>query len=132
MDGIRRKIVSIAYNLLVRLLWPTLDTLDVNGTPKILPRNALLAMRLESRGWFLDPEIMIKAHQMGLRVLEFNAFARMRGSGTSHVRTETCLEFMRNLAIYRFTPKLRAWRRELGDWRNESETAPAVAAQAGG
>jgi hypothetical protein len=38
---------------------------------------------------------------------------------------------MRNLAIYRFTPKLRVWRRELGDWRIESETAPAVAAQAG-
>jgi dolichol-phosphate mannosyltransferase len=130
MDGLRRKIVSISYNLLVRVLWPSLDTLDVNGTPKILPRRALLAMNLESRGWFLDPEIMIKAHYMKLRVLEFNAFARMRGSGTSHVRAETCLEFLRSLVRYRFTPKLRAWRRQLGDWRAESEPPAAVAAQA--
>jgi glycosyltransferase involved in cell wall biosynthesis len=131
MDGLRRKVVSITYNLVVRILWPRLDTLDVNGTPKILPRRALLAMRLESKGWFLDPEMMIKAHQMGLRVLEFNAFARMRGSGTSHVRAETCFEFLRNLVIYRFTPKLRAWRRELGDWRSEPESA-AMAIRAEG
>jgi hypothetical protein len=120
MDGLWRKIVSVSYNLLVRVLWPRLDTLDVNGTPKILPRDALIAMELESRGWFLDPEIMIKSHYMGLRVLEFNVFARMRGSGTSHVRKETCLEFLRNLAAYRFTSKLGVWRRGLGEWRNPS------------
>ena len=77
MDGPLRKLISITYNLLIRMLWPGLQSLDINGTPKILPRPALEAMRLESRGWFLDPEIMIKAHYMGLRVLEFNAFARM-------------------------------------------------------
>jgi len=127
MDGSWRKVVSISYNFLVRLLWPKLDTLDVNGTPKILPRAALIAMQLESRGWFLDPEIMIKSHYMGLRVLEFNVFARMRGSGTSHVRKETCLEFLRNLALYRFTPKLRAWRAQLGDWRVPETTIPVEA-----
>jgi glycosyltransferase involved in cell wall biosynthesis len=113
MDGLRRKIVSIAYNLLIRLLWPRLDSLDINGTPKILPREALLRMDLQSRGWFLDPEIMIKSHYMGLRVLEFNVFARMRGSGVSHVRAETCVEFLRNLLTYRFSGKLDAWRRSL-------------------
>jgi hypothetical protein len=131
MDGLSRKVVSITYNLFVRMLWPRLDTLDVNGTPKILPRAALLAMKLESTGWFLDPEMMIKAHYMGLRVLEFNVFARMRGRGTSHVRTETCIEFLRNLMIYRFTGKMRAWRRELGDWRSAGERVSAVAARAG-
>lgn len=130
MDGLRRKLVSVTYNLVVRMLWPTLDTLDVNGTPKILPRRALEAMELESRGWFLDPEIMIKAHYMGLRVLEFNVFARMRGSGTSHVRAETCLEFMRNLAVYRFTSKLKSWRRTAGGWRTAAD-APSVPARAG-
>jgi len=60
-------------------------------------------MNLESKGWFLDPEIMIKASHLGLPVLEFNAFARMRGNGTSHVRTSTCWEFVRHLLRYRFT-----------------------------
>lgn len=111
MDGIQRKFVSIAYNMLVRMLWPRLDSLDVNGTPKILPREAVLAMRLESRNWFLDPEIMLKAHVMGLRVLEFNVFARMRGNGISHVRASTCWEFFRTLLVFRFGAPLRQWRR---------------------
>lgn len=130
MDGLWRKVVSVSYNLLVRILWPRLDTLDVNGTPKILPRAALDAMKLESRGWFLDPEIMIKAHYMGMRVMEFNVFARMRGSGTSHVRRETCLEFVRNLVSYRFTSRLRSWRRGLGDWRS-GVSQPAADVEAG-
>lgn len=115
MDGFQRKLVSIAYNLLVRMMWPRLDSLDVNGTPKILPRNALLAMKLQSKGWFLDPEIMIKAHYMGLRVLEFNAFARMRSRGVSHVRAETCWEFLRNLLVYRFSRRVTQWRREVAE-----------------
>jgi glycosyltransferase involved in cell wall biosynthesis len=113
MDGLQRKVVSIAYNLLIRLLWPRLDSLDVNGTPKILPREQLLAMRLESQNWFLDPEIMLKGHAMGMRVLEFNVFARMRGNGVSHVRASTCWEFLRNLLAFRFGAPLRRWRRAL-------------------
>lgn len=127
MDGLQRKLVSITYNLLVRTLWPRLDSLDVNGTPKILPRDALLAMQLQSQGWFLDPEIMIKAHYMGLRVLEFNAFARMRGRGVSHVRAETCWEFLHSLLVYRFSGRMSNWRRELDadgrSWRAQPHGA---------
>lgn len=110
MDGLQRKLVSIAYNIMIRTLWPRLDSLDVNGTPKILPREAVHAMRLESNGWFLDPEIMIKGHALGMRVLEFNVFARMRGNGISHVRASTCWEFFRNLLWWRFGPPIRNWR----------------------
>jgi hypothetical protein len=70
---------------------------------------------------------MIKSHYMRLRVLEFNVFARMRGSGTSHVRKETCVEFLRNLIVYRFTGKLSGWRRELGDWQRAAEPEPSHA-----
>jgi glycosyltransferase involved in cell wall biosynthesis len=103
MDGLYRKLVSTSYNLFVRLLWPRMATIDVNGSPKILRREVVEAMDLESRGWFLDPEIMIKAHYMGVRVLEFNVFARLRGAGVSHVRVETAWEFFRNLLRYRFS-----------------------------
>jgi glycosyltransferase involved in cell wall biosynthesis len=110
MDGLRRKIVSVSYNALVRLLWPGLGSIDVNGCPKILPRSVVLAMGLKSKDWFLDPEIMIKAHHMGLRVLELNVFARMRGHGLSHVHTSTCWEFLRNLLKYRFAS---SWKGDL-------------------
>jgi hypothetical protein len=108
MDGLRRKVVSVVYNLFVRLLWPHLGSLDINGSPKLLPRQAVVAMDLQSKGWLLDPEIMIKAHYMGLRVLEFNVFARLRGSGVSHVRVATLSEFLSYLLAFRFSKK---WRR---------------------
>jgi glycosyltransferase involved in cell wall biosynthesis len=113
LDGLVRKVVSIAYNLFVRILWPRLGSIDINGSPKILPRNILLAMRPESKGWFLDPEIMVKAHYMGVRVLEFNVFARMRGNGLSHVRMETCWEFFWKLLHFRFSRGLVQWREDV-------------------
>ncbi len=112
MDGLARKLVSIAYNVMVRLLWPKLETLDVNGLPKIMPRDVAAAMKLESRGWLLDPEILIKAHYMGLRVLELNVFARMRNAGTSHVSAPVCWEFFRWLMALRFSRRARSWRAE--------------------
>jgi len=113
MDGFSRKLVSIAYNMMVRVFWPRLETLDVNGLPKILPRDVVESMQLESRGWLLDPEIMIKAHYMGLRVLELNAFARMRNAGTSHVSAPVCWEFFRWLVAVRFSRRARSWRAEV-------------------
>ncbi|MBI4589575.1 MAG: glycosyltransferase family 2 protein [Candidatus Rokubacteria bacterium] len=121
MDGLLRKAVSTSYNLFVRALWPRLRSIDVNGSPKILPREILLAMNLKSKGWFLDPEIMIKSHYMGMRVLEFNVFARMRGSGLSHVGFGTCWEFFRNLLVFRFS---RAWRQDLRHIPLPTQEAP--------
>jgi glycosyltransferase involved in cell wall biosynthesis len=112
MDGLARKLVSTAYNLFVLALWPTLGSLDVNGSPKLLRRDRLLAMRLTSKEWFLDPELMIKAHYMGMRVLELNVFARMRGTGLSNVRASTCWQFFRDLLVYRFGGAMRDWHRE--------------------
>ena len=113
MDGPMRKLVSIAYNGFVFCLWPGLGSIDVNGTPKIVHRDVLERMQLQTKGWFFDPELMIKAHYMKLRVLEMNAFARMRGTGLSHVRASTCWEFFHELLRYRFTPYLRDWKRGL-------------------
>lgn len=114
MDGIARKVVSVSYNGIVRLLWPRLGSWDVNGNPKIFPRRILPTLDLGSKGWLLDPELMVKAHYMGLRVIELNVFARMRGGGLSHVRAATCWEFFRKLLALRFSPELARWRRQLG------------------
>jgi glycosyltransferase involved in cell wall biosynthesis len=123
MDGFKRKLVSIAYNALVWCLWPGLGSIDVNGTPKIVHREVLARMQLESKRWFLDPEILIKAHYLGVRVLELNAFARMRGRGESNVRATTCWEFFRELVRYRFTGHLAPWKRAV---RAGDGKAPAL------
>lgn len=113
MDGFLRKIVSIGYNAYVNILWPGLGSLDVNGTPRLLPRELAHAMRLESTDWLIDPEMLIKARCMGVRILELNVFARMRGSGLSHVRASTCWEFFHRLLGIRLGSQYRTWRREL-------------------
>jgi len=110
LDGLLRKVISTGYNAFVRLLWPRLQSIDINGSPKILPREVVERMHLESKGWLLDPEIMIKAHYMGLDVLEFNVFGRMRSAGVSHVRPATCWEFLRALLRFRFSLR---WRRRI-------------------
>jgi dolichol-phosphate mannosyltransferase len=124
MDGLARKFVSVAYNLFFRMLWRRVDSLDINGLPKILPRPVVERMALTSRQWFLDPEIMIKAHYLGIRVLEYNVFARMRGSGLSHVRASTCWEFFVALLRYRFSGELRAWRLSLEQEPASARSAP--------
>jgi glycosyltransferase involved in cell wall biosynthesis len=116
MDGLIRKLVSTSYNVFVRMLWPRLQSIDINGSPKLLPRDVLLGMELKSKDWLLDPEIMIKAHYMGLRVLEFNVFGRMRGAGLSHVRPTACWHFFRGLLAFRFSRK----------WRPKVSTTPSA------
>ena len=108
MDGLYRKFVSTSYNLFIRALWPRLGSIDINGSPKLLPASVIREMELSSKGWLLDPELMIKSHYMGMRVMEFNVFSRMRGNGVSHVSTTTCWEFLRNLLYFRFSSE---WRR---------------------
>ncbi len=111
MDGLLRKIVSVAYNGFVFVLWPGLGSIDVNGSPKIIHRDAIAAMNLQSKQWFLDPEMMVKAHYLGIRVLEMNVFARMRSNGLSHVRASTVVEFFAGLLRFKFGRALTEWRR---------------------
>jgi glycosyltransferase involved in cell wall biosynthesis len=122
MDGFLRKIISIGYNGFVWTLWPRLGSLDVNGQPRLMRREVLHAMQLTSTNWLLDPEMLVKAHYLGVRVLELNVFARMRGNGLSHVRMSTCWEFFVHLLRMRFSGDLAAWRR--------SATPPVIAPRA--
>jgi dolichol-phosphate mannosyltransferase len=102
MDGIKRKLVSIFYNLIANIMFGGLGSIDLNGNPKILPSHYLQLMNLESMDWFLDAEVMIKAKQLGLNVFEMNVIAQMREAGKSNVRGSTIQEFVRNLLRYRF------------------------------
>ena len=129
MDGLYRKVVSTSYNVFVRMLYPHLESIDINGSPKLLPSHVMRAMKLESKGWLLDPEIMIKACYMGLHVMELNVFARMRGNGVSHVKVMTCWEFLQNLLKFRFSKKWRQSFQEMPEQQIinvEKSSAPRV------
>ena len=74
-----------------------LGSIDINGNLKIIPRNYLERMNLQSKDWFLDAEVMIKAKKLGLEVYEFNVMSQMREGGSSNVNKGTCWEFIVNL-----------------------------------
>lgn len=106
MDGLHRKLISIFYNALANLVFGGLHSIDINGNPKILPREYIQRMQLRSEDWFLDPEVMIKTKRLGLPVYEFNVLGQMRAEGLSHVRGSTMWEFFKNLMRYRFDSNL--------------------------
>lgn len=112
-DSVKRKVVSIIYNGLMQASFGWLGAIDINASPKILSRRNFRAMDLQSRDWFLDPEIILKAKAMGLRVIEIDVEGRPRRSGISHVRKSTMLEFLKNIWRYRTQGGLREWRRRL-------------------
>lgn len=102
MDGIVRKVVSIIYNIMMFMLFGNLGSIDINGNPKILPIEYLKRMNLNSKDWFLDAEMMLKAKRLKLNVYEMNVMAQMREGGKSNVHGSTIKEFLLNLYKYRF------------------------------
>jgi glycosyltransferase involved in cell wall biosynthesis len=111
-DGMVRKIVSIAYNFSMLILFPGLRSLDVNGYPKVFPADILRMMELTSDDWFLDAEAMLKAQFLKLMVIEIDVPGHLRKGGRSSVRLRTIVEFIRNIARYRLGGPWRQWRRQ--------------------
>jgi glycosyltransferase involved in cell wall biosynthesis len=112
-DNMKRKVVSIVYNGLMQVVFGWLGAIDLNGSPKLFSRVTFARMRLEAKDWFLDPEIILKAKWLGLRVIEIDVEGRARHGGVSHVRRETIFEFLQNICRYRFGGRLRRWYRKL-------------------
>lgn len=102
LEGFARRLVSVTYNTLTSILFGDLGSMDLNANPKLLPREYAVAMRLASKDWFLDAEVMIKARLMNLPIFEMNVFSLLRSEGASNVRPATCWEFVQNLFSHRF------------------------------
>lgn len=110
-DSLTRKVVSVIYNVLMRLLFPRIRGLDLNGNPKLLDRDTLERLELTSDDWFLDAELMIKAGYLELPVVEIDVPGHAREGGSSNVGVATVLEFLSNILRYRFGSPLRSWKR---------------------
>ena len=109
-DGAYRKVISLVYNLLFRILFPSSAKFrDINSKPKVMTREAYEAMDLASNDWFTDAEIMIEAIRNRLSVGEVSTIFLTNERRASFVPPSAILEFLRNLVSYR----LRWWRRSL-------------------
>ncbi len=83
-DPWRRRILSRGYNLMARALCGT-RVRDVDCALKVFWRDALPPLLPESRGFFVNTEMLTRARQVGLAVKEVPVTHRPRAGGTSKV-----------------------------------------------
>jgi len=100
-DGLKRLLMSKCYNLLFHFLF-SVKSRDVNGAPKLMRRERYRQLNLNSRDWFIDAEIMIKASRNGYRMGQVDVNFLPRGGGGSNVGLATSLEFLHNMLRQRF------------------------------
>ena len=112
-DSLTRKIISILYNVGMLIVFPGMPSMDVNGSPRILPREILPLMELQSSDWFLEAEIMLKVQYLRLMVIEIDVPGHLRKGGNSNVKAGTVVEFVRNIIRYRTGGPWRDWRRRM-------------------
>ena len=100
-DGIYRKVISIVYNMIFKILFPGLMSRDINSKPKVISRAVYRQMDLHSDGWFVDAEIMILARRMSLKIGELETGFSCLMNRTSFVKISSIFEFLVNLVFYR-------------------------------
>ena len=100
-DGWKRKTVSRIYNTLFRILFLCPVT-DINAKPKIMRQSCVRDLNLDSKDWFIDAELMLKAQANNLLIEEVEIEFLPRKQGASKVKLSTLFEFTRNIARYYF------------------------------
>jgi hypothetical protein len=95
-DGPFRWIQTKVYFAVFSVLFGRI-CLDPNGCPKLLDRAALEKIAPRSHGWLLDPEIMIKAGKLNLKVVQVPVEFHKRRRGISKVNLGTTLGFLAGL-----------------------------------
>ena len=100
-DSSYRRLISVGYNILFKLLFPGINAWDMNSKPKIMTREFYEKMNLESNGWFIDAEIMIFARRLQARIGEVQTVFFSMDSRPSFVKPYSILEFLVNLFWYR-------------------------------
>jgi glycosyltransferase involved in cell wall biosynthesis len=109
-DGWRRRLVSGIYNTLFRVLF-AIRARDANAKPKFLRKEDLAKLALVSDDWFIDAEVMIKTAALGIQWAEEPVEFRKRDGGKSNVRVGSIVEFLSNLARWRFGQTYKTWKR---------------------
>ncbi len=95
-----RKLVSKIFNFLFPIFFHT-PIGDINGKPKIMRRNVYELLDLNSKDWFIDAEIILKAQALGYKMGEVPVKFKKRQEGASSVRFRTILEFLSNMMKFK-------------------------------
>lgn len=97
-----RLFLARGYNRLVRVLFG-LKLRDIDCSFKLFKRAALENIDIESNGYFIDTELMVKAKNRGLKIREFGVRHLPRTSGRSKVRLKHIFTTLREIGRLRKT-----------------------------
>ncbi len=98
-DSAVRRFCAQGYNVLARTLLGT-RIRDCNCALKVFRREALEAVRIESDGFFVNAEILTRARQAGLSIVEVGVTHRPRCAGVSTVTLKHTVPIF--IALLRF------------------------------
>ncbi len=94
--GLYRRIQSMAYNRLVKLLLG-LKATHINSTFKVYERSVVQSLDLESKGWLVDAEIVYKLERIQVAYFEVPVPLVERRAGKSSVGPMTALQLFWDL-----------------------------------
>lgn len=111
-DPWRRRFLSRGYNWLARTLLGT-RVRDIDCALKLFRREALAELLPESRGYFVNTEMLTRARQLGYDVAEVPVTHRPRASGESKVSLREVPRTLRTLLGFWWSNVAfrRLWRR---------------------
>lgn len=102
-DGWHRVVFAAGQTILLKLLFG-LPGWDIDGPPKIIKHAFADTLALESRQFFIDPEIMIKTKRAGGSMAEVDVGWRERKRGTPYVARalfKTSWQVFKNIVKWR-------------------------------
>ncbi|MBI5456389.1 glycosyltransferase family 2 protein [Candidatus Kaiserbacteria bacterium] len=99
-ESVFRLIQSTTYYVIFQTLFQS-PYRDINGTPRLMTKQAAEKLRLTSRDWFLEPEFIIKSVRYRIPIYEVETVWYSRQSGFTRARLWTGLEFLKNMILYR-------------------------------
>ncbi|MDO8633695.1 MAG: glycosyltransferase family 2 protein [archaeon] len=95
-DGIWRKFLSGGFWFMATLMfWNRFD--DINGYPVMLKRELFKKLKIKSKSYMLNLELLLKARKYHLNVGDVEAPFLERTGGRAHVNLYTPLRFFREL-----------------------------------
>lgn len=111
-DNIKRRIGSLIYNLECRTLFD-LSNWDVNGTPKIFPRECSKLFQLKEDGDLIDAEFCLICRRENYPMIEVPIFSTKRHGGRSTTKFGSAFKM--------YFGALRLWK-NLRDGRSNQST----------
>lgn len=76
---------------------------QINAKPKIMRKKCFNEMKLKSKDWFIDTEILIKSIRNNYFITTQQTTYSFKKGSKSHVKLFTILEFLKNLIKYKFS-----------------------------